>query len=70
MQQHPPTKKYKINESSVFSKIAKNSEFEIFKFFDQNFRFSLKGSPKIKGVDSAYIGSTDLSEYPYPDRIR
>jgi hypothetical protein len=55
----PPTKKSRISEVFAFSKIAKNSEFEIFKFFGQRFKLA---SFKNIGVDLAYIGSTGLSE--------
>jgi hypothetical protein len=47
---------------------TKSSKFS--RFFNQSFQPSLKCSPKIKGVDIAYIGSTGLSESPYADEIK
>jgi hypothetical protein len=54
----------------AFSKILKNSNFEIFKFFGQHFKLVLIRSYKNIGLYLAYIGSTGLPEYPCrPNRM-
>ena len=65
----PPLKNPTLARLSNSAKKLKTTSSKFSIFFNQRLKLALISSFKNIGVDSAYIGSTRLSEYPYATEI-